>query len=333
MKISQYSILFSVIISIAISCSIHPPFFTSDKIGRVKIIRNGSYNYETEKYDLSAPGETVVTDKGELLRGTTFWCITFHPHTVDYANNFEAWKRIPEHHFNCVRLAVNHWEPHKYGDGYEFTLDEWLQKIDRWVDWGEQLGLYVILDHHEVGMHTQERLREFWTAAAPRYAGRTHILYEIANEPVGWHVEDYTQNDIDDFMEIYRIMRRHAPDTHIILLSYAVPDPGMENVAARLEGVDWTNASVGFHGYWKDSSVPITELKKHYPCINTEFGTYNPDHGPTSFKLDGLLWQPELMERLKISWICWNANFRPERVDEIMKPMIKAAEEGGYKWW
>lgn len=299
--------------------------------GRVKVVRNGAWDYAANAYDPDAPGRTVVTDQGTLLRGTAFWCVTFHARQIAYARDFANWEKIPARGFNSVRLALNHWEPDKFNTPAAFTDEAWLAQIDQWVDWAAQLGLYVIIDHHEEGKHTQSRLRTFWTWIAPRYKDRTHVLYEIANEPVGWKPSQYTAQDIADQQEIYELIRLHAPDTHIILLSFAVPEPGMSRVAGQLK-VDWANASVAFHGYWVNSAEPINELKRNYPVINTEFCTPRSSFKGAAYRLDGFEWQPELMERLKISWNVWDVNYRPEVVERAWDPLLEHAKANGYIW-
>jgi len=307
-------------------------------LGRAQVVQNGGWNPSTGKYDSSATGRTVVTADGDLLHGATLWCFCFHPNKVRYANEFSSWQTLKNNHLNAVRLALNYEEPdalagNPEGEPFRWTLEEFLKQIDQWVNWAEQLELYVILDHHEVGKHTQAWLRKFWTAAAPRYARRPHVIYEIANEPVAWRPKDYTDQDLADFLEIYHIIREHAPETHIILLSFAVPDPGMVEVADKLTGVDWSNASVGFHGYWSTTSAHIQKLKASYPVINTEFMSYQPNHGAASYKMDGYLWQTQLMEKLGISWFIWDAAYRADFVQTRLKPMIEHAEKNGYQWW
>jgi|GEM_PF-3643440 len=311
---------------------------SSKQMGRVKVVQNGLLNKTTGEYDSTAAGRTVVTAGGELLRGATFWCFAFHPNKVKYAKQFSAWQTLKDHHFNAVRLALNYEEPDKLegnpeGEPFRWTLKEFLEQIDQWVDWAEELGLYVILDHHEVGTYTMEWLRTFWEAAAPRYADRPHVIYEIANEPVAWRPKNYTQEHINDFQDIYQLIREHAPETHVIFLSYAVPAKGMKSVADMLTGVDWSNASVGFHGYWMHTSAYIQELKAHYPAVNTEFMSHTPKNPASTYKMDGYLWQNQLMEKSGISWFIWDAAYRPDYIDKVLEPMLQHAEENGYAWW
>lgn len=298
--------------------------------GRVQVIANGSWDYARNTYDPQSSGRTVVTDQGTRLRGTAFWAISAHAWAIRYARDFESWQRIPAKGFNSVRLALNNWDPDKFKDPFPFTDAEWTAQIDQWVDWGEQLGIYVILDHHEVGEHSQAHLRAFWGWAAARYRDRPHVLYEIANEPVGWHVSDYTAQDIADQQEIYDLIRAQAPETHIILLSFAIPEAGMEKVAEQLR-VDWRNASVGFHGYWVTNGAPISTLKRSFPAINTEF--MKPGEFPGSnVRFDGLAWQSEFCERMRISWNCWDANYKPQAEAWTWDPLIADARAKGY-WW
>lgn len=310
---------------------------------RVRVVNNGRFNYTNSTYNAAATGRTVVTADGELLRGANLWCMCFHKSKVDYADTFAAWQTIKDYHLNAVRLALNYENTTNTSAElpvYQWTLPEFLAKIDVWVNWAEQLGLYVILDHHEVGKHTQQWLRDFWTAAAPRYANREHVIYEIANEPVGWNPGDYTTNDIADFLEIYRIIRTNAPQTHVILMSFATPNdsapPGdMVSKSSLLTGVDWSISSVGVHGYWTSTGANINLLKAGFPTINTEWASYKTNAGPSNYKMDGKLWESEAMERLKISWFNWDAAYRADYVPTVLVPMITNAVTNvpSYQWW
>lgn len=301
--------------------------------GRVHIEQNGSWNYSTNSYEDQADGSTVMTDQGTLLRATTFWCITFHSWGVNFAKDFNNWLRIQSNGFNCVRLSLHNWDPDLYNDPVYYTKEEWLNQIDQWVDWAEELGLYVILDHHEAGGHTQAWLLDFWASAAPRYRHRTHVLYEIANEPVAWRPSNYTAQDMADQQELYDLIRESAPQTHVIVLSFAIPDSGMNQLAAQMD-VDWSITSVGFHGYWSSSAQNINELKKEYPVINTEFTSPTSSFAGSNppYYLDGYAWQQELMEKMRISWAIWNANHNSGGVANTFTPMMQHAEDNNYLW-
>lgn len=319
------------ILAAALACALASPSLEAVR-GRVQVVQNGAWDSSGNRYDPEAPGRTVVTDQGSLLRGAAFWAVTYHSWSVKYAQQRSSWEVLKENGFNLVRLSLNNFEPDKYGDSIVFTNEAWLAQIDQWVDWAEELGLYVILDHHEIGGHTQEWLRKFWTEVAPRYRHRAHVIYELANEPVGWRPNQYTAQDIADQQEIYDLIRSYAPETHIIVLTFAIPDPGMNEVARQLD-VDWTNTSVGFHGYWTTNASEVDRLKREFPVFNTEFGSAMDNFdGSKNHRLGGYEWQTELMEKWKISWAVWDANYRSEKVAQVLLPLVAHARDNGYMW-
>jgi hypothetical protein len=275
---------------------------------------------------------TIVSDTGERLRGTTFWAFASHGFFFRFAQDFENWQLIADSGFNAVRLATNRYNPDQFGDPVYLTDQEWYEQIAVWVDWAAELGLYIIIDHHEVGGHTQSLLRTFWSNIAPRFADRKHVIYEIANEPVAWRPSDYTAQDVADFQELHDIIRTHAPDNHIVFFTFAVPSTGMETLADQLTGVDWTKASVGFHGYWENTSQGIRNLKAQYPVFNTEWMKHTPEHPESANMMDGYLWQSELMENLEISWLSWDANYKPDSLSLVLTPLLQHAADNDYMW-
>ena len=44
--------------------------------------------------------------------------------------------------------------------------------------------MHVIINYHDVGSYEKEFLTKFWDLVAPRYRDRTHVAYELMNEPV-----------------------------------------------------------------------------------------------------------------------------------------------------
>jgi len=290
--------------------------------GRVKIANN-----------------TVVTDRGSPLRAGTFWVTFDQQRMLDYYRTSGPWSRAKETHLNTVRLAV--------GQGWAddtIPLDTYLSDLDEFVNRAEAENVYVIIDWHwTVQAHGNgDRMnlakgQTFWNAVAPRYANRTQVIYELCNEPVAWKVSDYISQDIRDQQTLYNLMRQKAPNTHIIVLSFAIAGSGMQNIANQLL-VDWSKTSVGFHGYWEDTSQYIRNLKAVRPIINTEF--MPPTSATQSVKpgddfgmknMDGELWQTQTMERLGISWAGWFFLWQPEP-DEFEDDAKADALAKGYYW-
>jgi hypothetical protein len=288
------------------------------------VVNNGNFNYETGRYDPQAPGRTVVTDQNTLLRGSTAWYWTGGDQETPWTADRASWKVPGRNRLNAVRLAVRpSFKP----------LDQQIVDIDRFVDWAQEEGLYLVIDAHWVnvsgGAYDKAALTTFWNAVAPRYADRTHVIYEVANEPVAWTVDKYTDQVVRDMNELYALIRGHAPDTHIMVLGFPTPNPGMDVVAAKMTGVDWSNASVAFHGYHLDDSRPISQLKARFPAVNTEFDETSID---IMGRMDGFDQHVQVMERLGISWFHWTGHDDPDQENGVLKPLLQDAAAKGYLW-
>ncbi len=267
---------------------------------------------------VSVVNNSVVTDQRTLLRGGSLWLTSDQIPFLAYYQSDEPWQRAKANHMNAIRIAATYGSP-----GDTFNIGDYEYYLDMLIDRAATENMYVIIDWHNGtdGTHSMNVStgQTFWGTIAPRYADRTNVLYELCNEPVAWSVGDYTAQDIQDQQTLYNLMRQNAPATHIIVLSFAVSNPGMENLAKKLN-VDWTKTSVGFHGYWQNSSQSISQLKAVYPAIDTEFMPptsftdqphVKPDQDFGMRYMDGQEWQPQTMERLGISWFGWFFLWQP----------------------
>jgi hypothetical protein len=243
-----------------------------------------------------------------------------------------------------------------------------LKDYDQVVDAAERHGLYVMVNYHDTGgyrdpdyvsradassqfkyLDTTEYLTLFWQIIAPRYKDRTHVFYELMNEPVQWWPENYDDQVLDDIKKLYDQVRRAAPQTHLVLISSANhislnPSAGtLLSVARRLKqrGVDFANASVGFHAYntrypAANEAAPILETMKEFPVINTEANLpkeMNPTHNDGDGSgFDGDKFGTQSMERLGISWFHWKTH-SPEEIQKTWVDAVLAdAKAKGYYW-
>ena len=268
---------------------------------------------------------TVVTDQGTLLRGSDLhlWGGGNEP-----CQSLSTFTMMRGQRYNSARLSVI------FDIRYQRNrdIDSKIPVIDQAVDFAEQAGMYIGIDYHDCSSYELSHMTDFWTKVAPRYKDRTHVLYELANEPVAWEPESYTAQNIIDQQNTYALMRRLAPNTHIILMSYATANDNMLSCTNRLSGIDWSNASVGYHPYHVGSASGIVSLKDKYPCINTEF-----IHPYPSGELDGLMvalngdiwgwvkWQEENHQ----SWWTW---YNGTRSASQIEPLIANATTRGYLW-
>ncbi len=161
---------------------------------------------------LKVLGNRIVTEDGQAvrLRGVNFADpfllenddlnrdgVIDHHFSQNIAEDFAAVKKLG---VNVVRLAIY---PGYYrlvgGDSYLATY------VDREVDLAEENGLYIIIDYHVIGRpggwydapsdatlwqyptkvhYTDSDMAvAFWNKVAARYGKRSHVLFEIYNEP------------------------------------------------------------------------------------------------------------------------------------------------------
>ncbi|EDY84333.1 Cellulase (glycosyl hydrolase family 5), putative [Verrucomicrobiia bacterium DG1235] len=249
---------------------------------------------------LNEAGTTFVADNGQLLRGpfaSTEWGDP--PPRENLA-------KLKELGLNAVHLYAEVFDPDypaegSQGPGYSAS------RIDDMVEMTRELGLYLVMtigNGANNGDYNRDYIVDFWDLYAERYADESHVVFEIQNEPVAW-TPPYSQAVLDMEVAAYDTIRSHAPDTPVLLMTYAV----LSNWSAALsdlskihDDIDWNNAAVGFHGYaGHEETPPAVEaiLEAGYPMFMTEFTTsewgYSLDH------ID--LEMTATLERLGISWV------------------------------
>lgn len=249
-----------------------------DERGRVRVVNNN-----------------VVTDNGAPLRGEhlvfgTDANDTDTDSTILYDEQF--WRKMrDQYRLNTIRLLMSrppqNWTPdlgsncappdyrcydldHVHGGDASTNGKTTLEIMDDLVDIAGRLGMYIILDYHPVFGYDQTDAEAWWNRVAPRYADRTHVIYELANEP---HPNTGYPDNLINFQEaLYQQIRADAPDTHIILWTFPITDADLASTVARADRINYTNASVGYHPYGEYSSANLTALRAQYPIIATEIG-------------------------------------------------------------
>ncbi len=308
----------------------------------------------TDRGRIRISGNTLVTDYDTRLRSAGGWFEgVSHSSNGDGKNSnpwlFDEswWKSMWDNGSNFVRLnSIDPFWKRRNGDHFDFTnqtdVNEYLVKMDLVVDLASKYHMYVMISYHDVGGYDLTYLRQFWTVVAAHYRNRTHVFFELANEPVQWYPENYSDQLLADQKEVYDLIRLHAPDTHIVMLSFATTcqpwhPATMKTVADRLtaRGVSWSNASVGFHPYGNcGKGDNIRELKNAYPCINTEQGT--PTDGAygeaTAESIDGNYWGTQTMEQYGISWATWNQDGPEQLQRNYVNGVLADARAKGYLW-
>jgi endoglucanase len=258
---------------------------------------------------------TFVGDNGQNLRGpftSTEWTGPVP------ASQIASMKNLG---FNAVHLYAESFNTNYPAAGSQAPGYS-AANVDAIVAATRTNGLYLVITIGNGafnGDYSLAWVTNFWKFYAPRYANETHVIYEIQNEPVAWG-PPYSSGSATPpgavNMEIaaYNVIRQYAPNTPVLLFTYAVFG-GSGGTSAALTDIHafntsvfgnanavWTNEAVAFHGYagWSQASAAVSGLlSAGYPCFMTE--TYG---GPWGSGINGL--DAELtseLERLGVSWL------------------------------
>lgn len=292
---------------------------------------------------------TVVSDRRTLLRGGVAAVYAWGRQTGEtaYTTTPAYYRRLLRARLNAVRVVCfdpwhrsnnyPHWDVGKDEDRQAF-----LSELDCIVELAAAHELYALIDYHDIGAYDLSYAKTFWEMIAPRYACRAHVFYELMNEPVSWWPEAYTDEVLRDQEELYRHVRRLAPETHIVLLSFAnsckdfspQPNAHMSEVAGRLRGIDWNNASVAFHPYRTITSESILALRERVPVLCTELGL--PAHAGGQHHLfmgiDGAEYGEQAMEAIGVSWFCWHEHGPVDLEKYFERGVLPDAAAKGYLW-
>ncbi len=201
-----------------------------------------SNNVNAQRQRVQIKNGTIVTDEQTLLRGVYIETA----YTSQLPSRAEI-RKIKELGLNCIHLYAECPELQTAGDRSDL--------VDILVDWTEQDSLYLILNIGGCaynGAYDSTFVYDFWKFYAPRYKNKTHLIYEIVNEPYGWSAP-YDAKTIEMERWSYALIRKLAPETHIQLMSYAQAinvDDVLDDVRKLKDDVDWSNASIASHGYY-----------------------------------------------------------------------------------
>jgi hypothetical protein len=183
----------------------------------------------------------VLTDKGTRLRGVTIG--------TDLAPTFPLGQEL----FDTLAQQDGLNTVHVYLENRMQPTGASLALADKLVEMTSHARMYLIIGMgggSANGTYDIDKVRAFWSLYAERYKDRTHVLYEIQNQPevttCGAMLSAPTMAMEN---EMYRSIRAAAPDSHILLLSFGdLPSADvLRDALARLNGVDWSKASVSIH--------------------------------------------------------------------------------------
>ena len=265
--------------------------------GRPKIVNNSLYAADGQKMR----GDTLfLTNTTRNNRGDEF---TLKP---------KAWSENAHIGFNIRRLWAS--------GGTEANNAAKLARLDQCVDLAARAGQYVIIVYGPPsdGPIGSNHHKEFWSIVAARYKDRTHVIYELANEPPdAWPANASETAAFTGGIPMAKMVRDSAPDTPIILFSNN-QNPRSPSYYQQFQdgyqakyGVawSWANALIGFHGYYNATTAQMQAVKARWPCINTETPTYyrgdgeKTAYGQSVYSIEDDWDEIVRMEQLGIAWI------------------------------
>jgi hypothetical protein len=195
----------------------------------------------TERERVEVRDGELVTDKGTRLRGVTLGIDVMSSAPVER----ELLSEMAE------QSGLNAF--HVYAGNFEEETGMHAAQVDELVEMTAEAGLYLVVamgSGHSAGKFDLAKVRDFWTFYAPRYASRTHVLYEIQNIPDSACDVAFDDATLEMEREILGLIREHAPLTHVALFSffYQPTTTALEaNIEALGSDVDWSKASIAFH--------------------------------------------------------------------------------------
>lgn len=257
---------------------------------------------------------------------------------------------------NFDAYAKTHW-------GSSWDSSHVLDEIDKCVAIGEQVGMYVIINYHDFpyneGSTTYtenqrwEMCKDFWVAGAQRWKDKTHVIFELTNEP--YNDLAVLVDNIYRIADIYNTIKTTAPDTPIILVSPWSPgnllDPNSRTMRQMANAcgsfANWDKDVFGWHAYpgnpyeWDgdfQGSVADFLANSTIPHFCTEFmdATEDSQWNDPDFKsyYDHKIEVHALENEINVSWLDWmgvgrsDADFRKYGIRRLKADAVS----NGYYW-
>lgn len=254
---------------------------------------------------LRVEGTNLVDQNGETyqLYGMSTHGIAWFP---DYVCQ-EAFETLRDDwNVNCVRIAMYTYENGGYCSNGK--KEELKKLVKQGVDAATKLGLYVIIDWHVLNDQNPNTYKEdakgFFQEMSQCYADQTNIIYEICNEPCGNTSWDEIKNYAN---EIIPVIREHQKDAVILV---GTPNWSQDIDKAAASPLNYDNIMYTLHFYaathtdWLRDRVKSC-VSKGLPIFVSEFGMCDASgNGNNDFE-QATKWL-ELLDKNKISYMCWN---------------------------
>lgn len=252
---------------------------------------------------LSVVGTQLVGDDGQpaILRGVSYGWHNWHSRF--YNEESVQWLKYD---WNCsvVRASMGV-EPK---GGYLTDRDSAVANVQAVVNGAIKAGIYVIIDWHSHGIHTNEA-KQFFGTMAEKYGNCPNIIWEIFNEPMyqSWKdVKEYSMQVIDT-------IRVHSDN--VILVGNPHWDQDINLVADdAIQGYSNIMYTVHFyastHKQWLRDRCD-SALSKNIPIFISESACCEAS-GDGTIDLDEWNTWIDWCENNNISWVIWSVTDKKE---------------------
>ena len=257
----------------------------------------------------------VVTQFDTPLRGAPFFMDIFGiKRDGGMAKNlatYEAYfnEAVQTYELNAVRCSP--WVgKHAFFAFDQYQADHRTQfdiLLDNCVQWAENNDIYAIVNYHtEFRTVLQPDLvKGFWDIYAPRYRNKSHVVFELVNEPE-------INSAKREMQGLYDHVRALAPDTHLILWSVFDPlEITADEIKAATPRINYRrdNASVGWHNYYDVTDTRAWDRADSFadaglPIINTEFWSL-ADRNDFPISYGSIADNVRIAEERGHSWMLW----------------------------
>ena len=252
----------------------------------------------------------------EMWRGGVTELIDRLTDKTDSQGSYTGW--YPK----VIRLAVYPQNEDSFSGGpwyWETNHDNYYNNLLRpVVDYCKSKDFYAIIDWHYVGDNTYDRVAEtnaFWSYMAPKFAGDSHVLFELFNEPLNTSASGDAakwESCRVNMQTWTNIIRASAPNNLIL-----VGTPQWSQIIAPTATNPVTGGNIVYvsHIYpdhWAGQTY-VNQIKTAvavHPVMITEWGFIQGGATPTNGTLSGY-GQPfhEFREQYGIGHTAWCADY------------------------
>ena len=288
------------------------------------VLKDWLLNKDCVKYrgKLWKEGNKIVDQYGQdmILRGVGLHHILQYKHL----HTKELFECLKHYGVNMIRISV-YLEDYNFGAsndeegnqtlavGYLNAKEETKQEVVRLVDICTELGMYVLIDWHVMGLgaggytptpdialHTDDAV-EFFRWCCYQFDSYINILYELANEP-------YTNEEADLVDHIKRCKEALYKKFKSYIMVCGYGKHGTNALITACEDAGITYIFHSPHGYGKDCDYNyFVNLSKNKPIFSTEFGNaFEPKSDKVIGQYDVQVYNfMDALMNAKVPLSCW----------------------------